>query len=83
LKQVHADQLTGESAVTINLRHRDCLRRARESCVCAREALAQNVEPEYVALDLDEALRPLGEILGNVDSEQMLDAVFSQFCIGK
>jgi tRNA modification GTPase len=38
---------------------------------------------EYVAVDLDEALRSVGEVIGVVDVEKILDSVFSQSCIGK
>jgi len=39
--------------------------------------------PEYIAVDLNEALRAVGEVIGAVDVEQILDSVFGQFCIGK
>jgi len=39
--------------------------------------------PEYVAVDLEEAQRAVGEVIGAVDVEEILDSVFSQFCIGK
>jgi tRNA modification GTPase len=45
--------------------------------------MGQGISPEYVAVDLDEALRAVGEVIGVVDVEQILDSVFSQFCIGK
>lgn len=83
LEHLRVSQINGESAIAINTRHRDCLRRALKACQDAHAALTRHVEPEYVALDLDEALRPLGEILGEVDREQILDSVFRQFCIGK
>jgi tRNA modification GTPase len=38
---------------------------------------------ECVAVDLDEGLRAVGEVIGAVDVEQILDSVFGQFCIGK
>jgi tRNA modification GTPase len=83
LTRVRQQNLRPESAVAINTRHRDCLRRALESCDRARATLGQGVSPEYVAIDLDEALRAVGEVIGVVDVEQILDSVFSQFCIGK
>jgi tRNA modification GTPase len=75
--------LRSESTVAVNARHRDCLRRALESCERARQALHQRMGPEYVAVDLKDALHALGEVIGAVDVEQILDSVFSQFCIGK
>jgi tRNA modification GTPase len=44
---------------------------------------AQGLSPEYAAIHLYEALRAVGEVIGVVDVEQILDSVFSQFCIGK
>jgi tRNA modification GTPase len=83
LARIRQHNLRPESAVAINTRHRDCLRRALESCDRARAALTNGFSPEYVAVDLDQALRALGEVIGVVDVEQILDSVFSQFCIGK
>jgi tRNA modification GTPase len=70
-------------AVAINARHRDCLRRALAACDAARLALVQNSAPEFVAEDLRAALQAFGEIIGQTDTERILDAVFATFCIGK
>jgi tRNA modification GTPase len=83
LARITRQNLRPESTVAINTRHRDCLRRALESCDRARAALGKTVSPEYVAVDLNEALRAVGEVIGAVDVEQILDSVFGQFCIGK
>jgi tRNA modification GTPase len=83
LTRIRQQNLRPESAIAINTRHRDCLRRALESCDRARTALSQKVSGEYVAIDLNEALHAVGEVIGVVDVEQILDSVFSQFCIGK
>jgi tRNA modification GTPase len=83
LTRIRQQNLRPESAVAINTRHRDCLRRALESCDRARSALGQGISQEYVAVDLDQGLRAVGEVIGVVDMEQILDSVFSQFCIGK
>ena len=83
LSRITQQNLRPESAVAINMRHRDCLRRALESCDRARSALGQGISQEYAAVDLDQGLRAVGEVIGVVDVEQILDSVFSQFCIGK
>jgi tRNA modification GTPase len=83
LARISRENLRPESAAAINTRHRDCLRRALEACERAERAVADRVAPEYVSVDLNEALRAVGEIVGAVGVEQVLDAVFSQFCIGK
>lgn len=83
LDRITKENLRPESTVAINMRHRDCLRRAREACDRARAAMTNGLAPEYVAVDLKDALHAVGEVLGVVDVEQILDSVFSQFCIGK
>jgi tRNA modification GTPase len=83
LARITKQNLRPESTVAINARHRDCLRRALESCDRAGAALGERLSPEYVAVDLNEALRAVGEVIGVVDVEQILDSVFGQFCIGK
>ncbi len=83
LARIRHQNLRPESAIAINTRHRDCLRRALECCDRARTALGDGLSGEYVAVDLDQALRAVGEVIGVVDVEQILDSVFSQFCIGK
>ena len=83
LARIRQQNLRPESAIAINTRHRDCLRRALELFERAQTALSEGLSAEYVAIDLDEALRAVGEVIGVVDAEQILDSVFSQFCIGK
>ena len=83
LARITKQNLKPESTVAINTRHRDCLRRALESCNRARMAMHDRLTPEYIAVDLNEALRAVGEVIGAVDVEQILDSVFGQFCIGK
>lgn len=83
LARVSQQNLRPESTVAINTRHRDCLRRAVEACQRAHFASIRGVSAEYLAVDLNEALRAVGEVLGAVDVEQILDSVFGQFCIGK
>jgi len=75
--------LRPESALAINARHRDCLRRALDSCALAATTMTNGLAPEYIAVDLRGALRALGEITGADNAEEIRDAIFAQFCIGK
>ena len=83
LTRITKQNLKPESPLAINARHRDCLRRALESCDRGATAQAQGLSSEYAAIHLNEALRAVGEVIGVVDVEEILDSVFSQFCIGK
>jgi len=73
----------GEDGVAINTGHRDCLGRADEALASAAVLLANSAAPELGALELRSALESLGEISGKVDTEEILGAIFSRFCIGK
>jgi tRNA modification GTPase len=69
--------------IAINVRHKSCFERVVTHCKAAETALQQGLEPEFVALDLREALAALGDVIGQTDIEQILDVIFSSFCIGK
>ena len=69
--------------VMINSRHQDALNRARASTLRALDALRSDQTLELVALDLRIAVNAIGEIVGKTTTEDLLDMIFSQFCIGK
>jgi tRNA modification GTPase len=69
--------------VMINSRHQNALTRARAATQRTIDALRSNVTLELVALDLHIAVNAVGEIVGKTATEDLLDSIFSQFCIGK
>jgi tRNA modification GTPase len=69
--------------VMINSRHQDALRRAREATVLTLEALRAELSLDLVAVDLHVAVNAVGEVVGKTTTEDLLDSIFSQFCIGK
>jgi tRNA modification GTPase len=73
----------GMLQVMINSRHQDALNRARAAALRTLEALRENQTLELVALDLRIAVNAVGEIVGQTTTEDLLDLIFSQFCIGK
>jgi tRNA modification GTPase len=73
-----------ESPVTVtNLRHRSELVRSAEGLTRAMETLNQGLPPEFAAIDMHDAREALEEIIGVVCSEDILERIFSNFCIGK
>lgn len=73
-----------EPAIVItNLRHKSALVRGAEGLGEALTALAQNRAPEFIAVDLHQASEALEEIIGRVESENILERIFNKFCIGK
>jgi tRNA modification GTPase len=83
LARISRNHLRPESALAINTRHRDCLRRALDSCELARTTMKAGLAPEYMTVDLRAALRAVGEITGEENVDEILDSLFAQFCIGK
>lgn len=74
---------TGSSLVAINARHQHELGLCLENVRLASESISRQESPEFTALELREALTHLGEITGAVDTEDVLGAIFSSFCLGK
>ena len=65
------------------LRHKLALEKSTESLESFLTAIEKNESPEFLALDLRVALDALGEITGEVTTEDILGRIFSKFCIGK
>jgi tRNA modification GTPase len=74
--------LGGELLVT-RVRHQNALQRARGGLSNALGTLREGKSNEFIALDVREAVESLGEITGEVTGEDILNQIFSNFCIGK
>lgn len=66
-----------------NIRHYEALTRAAEALTRVQTGLAQQLSGELISLDLHDALDALGEITGEVSSQEVLNTIFERFCIGK
>ncbi|MEY3958354.1 MAG: hypothetical protein RJA37_957, partial [Verrucomicrobiota bacterium] len=80
---VAADLAPGAEELVVSVRHADALRRAAAALSDARRHLSAPVQTELAAEKCREALDALGEIVGRIDNERMLDKLFASFCIGK
>lgn len=81
---VWSGQVGGEMLeVMINSRHQEALQRARQHTVNCIEAFRAGETIELPAMDLRIAVNAIGEIVGKTTTEDILDSIFSQFCIGK
>lgn len=69
--------------VITNLRHRSALERGQLALSRAATALGEGYAPEFVAMDLNEARSALEEITGLIQSDDILERIFAEFCIGK
>ena len=77
--EIHAEMLE----VMINSRHQDALNRGRVATMNTIEALRSGLTLELAAMDLRIAVDAIGEIIGQTTSADLLDMIFSEFCIGK
>ena len=79
-----AEQYNTRNAVTIsNTRHYEALLRAGEAIGRVRDGLAMQISGEFLSMDLQDCLTALGEITGQISSQEVLNNIFSKFCIGK
>ena len=70
-------------ALVVNARHANCLLEARASMEAATDLLKEGTGVELVLSEMRLAMESLGEIIGGVENEDMLDQLFQSFCIGK
>ena len=67
----------------VNLRHKEALLRVEKALEDLVLAVDQRMPHEFLAADLRCAVDALGEIIGEVTTEDLLDRIFRDFCIGK
>ncbi len=72
-----------DELLVTNLRHYEALSRAKEDITRSIESLELNISGDIVSEDLRQCLFHLGEILGNITSDEVLGNIFKNFCIGK
>lgn len=72
-----------EGIIVTNLRHRDCMARTRAVLKEGTAALTENLSEEFALYHIRRGLQYLGEITGETTVEDILDKIFSTFCIGK
>ncbi len=72
-----------ESLVLLNVQEKELLKQAKSSLISAREALGAGRSIDLVEIDIRDGRKSLGKLLGEDLSEEVLDRVFSDFCVGK
>ena len=74
---------SSSSLLVTSSRHRDALQKAQQDVQSALQALEQGMTGDFLSIDLRSALKQLGTITGEITNEDVLDSIFSRFCIGK
>jgi len=75
--------VTSDALLVTNPRHKEALQRAERHLAHAGAAVAEKLPDDFVTIDLTAALNALGEITGETVTDELIDTIFSRFCIGK
>jgi tRNA modification GTPase len=81
-KYVESENIT-DATIVSNIRHYEALSKADEAISNIAKALSENVSSDLVTIDIRQALYHLGEITGEITTDEILGNIFSKFCIGK
>jgi tRNA modification GTPase len=76
------DQLTGDETLVTNIRHLEALQKTEEALKRVLKGM-DTITSDFLAMDIKQALHYLGEITGAVTTDDLLENIFSKFCIGK
>jgi tRNA modification GTPase len=76
-------QVSGDTTIVTNARHYHALQEILRSLMDIRNGLDNHLPGDLLALDIRRCLQYVGEITGEVSNEDLLDYIFSKFCIGK
>ena len=76
------DQLDGNETLVTNIRHLEALQKTEEALIRVLRGI-DTVTSDFLSMDIKQALHYLGEITGAVTTDDLLENIFSKFCIGK
>ena len=74
---------TSSKIIITNIRHKSALEKTRDSIRNIFETIESGMPMDLIAVDLKEALDALGEVTGEISTEDLLDHIFGNFCVGK
>ena len=83
LELFHLDRIVGADTIVVNARHHESLVKSHDALSAVLEGISQGLSNELLMIDIKKALYHLGEITGEITTEDLLDDLFSKFCIGK
>ena len=83
LARVASEQMNTGAVTISNARHYEVLMRALTAIRRVQQGLQDGISGEFLSMDLQDCLNALGEITGQITSQEVLNNIFSHFCIGK
>ena len=82
-RTVNLNTLNTSDVIVSNVRHYEALRNARTAIERVNEGLESGLSGEFISQDIRECLHYLGEITGEITTDEVLGNIFKNFCIGK
>lgn len=82
-KLIGSDHLTAENVIVTNARHYSALNQVSESLERVIDGLDNQIPEDLIAIDIRQAIHYLGEITGEITTDEILENIFKNFCIGK
>jgi tRNA modification GTPase len=83
LQQVIEETKISDKTIVSNSRHYEALQKALDSILSVRTGLLEGISPDLLTIDIRKALYHLGEITGEITTDEILGTIFSRFCVGK
>ncbi len=80
---VNSGKINPDDIIVSNARHYQALNEALKAIINVEEALENNISTDLMTIDIRTALHSLGEITGSITTDDLLDNIFRNFCIGK
>jgi tRNA modification GTPase len=80
---VEKERLNSDGVIITNIRHYEALRKVSESLSRVEDGLRDNIPEDLIAIDIRQAIHYLGEITGEITTDELLGNIFRNFCIGK
>jgi tRNA modification GTPase len=83
LKAANLPKLDANDVIVTNMRHYEALAKALASVERVKKGLKSNLSGDFIAQDIRECMHYLGEISGEITTDEVLGNIFRNFCIGK
>jgi tRNA modification GTPase len=80
---VKLPELSDQDIMVTNMRHYEALKQAHTAIVRVQDGLNDRISGDFLSQDIRECLHYLGEITGQITTDEVLGNIFSKFCIGK
>ena len=83
IDKMNLNKIDSDAVIVNNIRHYEALTRASEAIMRVTEGLESGISGDLLSLDIRDCMHYLGEITGQISTDEILNNIFGKFCIGK